>query len=167
MRKLLTIFGLALAALPAWADEYKIKTSYAEAQFAIALPAGWRVSDSTGSEIFFSTGVEGYGAAANLISASVPLADQRVAKRIDLSNRVVTRDTMIQQADFPARRIDGTAVSEGDKLSFSCIALKPTADAAIIQLNVWGPSNLWQRADLKRQVEDMLGSLKPVVGPSK
>jgi hypothetical protein len=162
MRKLLIIFALALTMMPALADEYEINLANKKAKFAISLPEGWRVSSSTGAEIYFDTKTNSdIAAAVSLISATAPLDDQLVAKHIDLSNHVVTRDTLVQQAGFPARRIDGTAVSEGDQLSFSSIAIKPAADAAIIQLNAWGPRKLWQRPDIKRQIEDLLGSLKP------
>ena len=161
-RKILIIFAVALATTPAMAADYEINMPNKKARFAIALPEGWRLSSSTGAEIYFSTNANAdVAAVASLVPASTPLADQLVAKHIDLSNRAVTRDTMVQQAGFPARRIDGTAVSEGDQLSFSSIAIKPAANAATVQLSVWGPRNLWQRPDIKRQVEDMLGSLKP------
>ena len=160
---MLIVFVLALGAAPAMAGEYEFSRPDAKARFAIALPEGWQVTSSLPSEIYFNTKTNpDLVAVAGVMPARTPLADQLVAKHIDLSNRVVTRDTMVQQAGFPARRIDGTAVSEGDQLSFSSIAIKPAADAPIIQLDVFGPRKLWQRPDIKRLVEDILGSFKPV-----
>jgi hypothetical protein len=162
-RKMLIVFALALGATPAMADEYEFSRPDAKAKFAISLPEGWRVTSSLPSEIYFSTSTNpDLVAVAGVMPGRTPLADQLVVKHIDLSNRVVTRDTMVQQAGLPARRIDGTAVSEGDQLSFNSIAIKPAADAPVIQLEVFGPRNLWQRPDIKRLVEDMLGSFKPV-----
>ena len=170
MRGILTglALALALAALPAWAAEYTVHADGREVQFALPLPENWVLLDTLPSEIFFTyRGKKGadddLAANAHSLSAGTPLADRQVIRAIDLGKGpTVTRDKMVQQAGFPARRIDGTAISEGDKLFFSSIAIKPAANAAIIQLDIWGSPDIWRRPEIQRQVEDMLGSLKPL-----
>lgn len=152
------MLAAVLVALPAAAGEY----ANAKLNYAIALPKGWHVSAETGAETFFGYRNGDYPAAGvGTLPATMSLADAAVVGHIDLSDARVTRDAMIRQAGFPARRIDGAAVAEGEALSFSSIALKPGAGERIIQLTVWGDPKLMSRADISRQVEEMLRSFKP------
>ncbi len=68
---------------------------------------------------------------------------------------------MTKQAGWPARRIDGTAVSEREALLFSSIAIKPGDDADMIQFSVWGPPALLSSGAIKQQADQMLATFRP------
>ncbi|HYM91870.1 MAG TPA: hypothetical protein VEW91_09590 [bacterium] len=155
---LLTAISLVSGPLGLAAGEY----TNTELKYSISLPDGWSVIDNTGRETYFGRrGADYPGAAVGTLSASTRLTDDRV-RHIDLNNLKVTRDTMTRQAGWPARRIDGTAVSEGDALLFYSIAIKPGDDAEIIQLTVWGPPALLSSGAIGQQVDQMLATFRPV-----
>jgi hypothetical protein len=131
--------------------------------FSITLPEGWRLGGATTkSETYFDRdgGGEDLAACVGTKSANTQLADHAV-ENIDLTNFKSITDEMMRQAGLPARRIDGTAVSEGDPLVVFSIAIKPRPDAQIIQLTIWGPPDVMKRASTRKEVDLLLSSFKP------
>src|SRR5258708_38112912 len=131
--------------------------------FSITLPEGWRLSGATTkSETYFDRegGGEDLAACVGTKGANTQLADHAV-ENIDLTKFKSAVDEMPRQAGLPARRIDGTAVSEGDPLVVFSIALKPRPDAKIIQLTVWGPPDVMKRASMRKEVDLLISSFKP------
>ena len=131
--------------------------------FSITLPEGWRLSGATTkSETYFDRegGGEDLAACVGTKGANTQLADHAV-ENIDLSDFKSTLDETTRQAGVPARRINGTAVSEGDPLVVYSIALKPSPEAKIIQLTIWGPPDVMKRASMRREVDLLISSFKP------
>jgi hypothetical protein len=131
--------------------------------FSITLPEGWRLSGATTkSETYFDRegGEEDLAACVSTMGATTQLADHAV-ENIDLTKFKSSVDEMTRQAGLPARRIDGTAVSEGDPLVVLSIAIKPRADAKIIQLTIWGPPEVMKRASVRKEVDLLISSFKP------
>jgi hypothetical protein len=131
--------------------------------FSITLPEGWRLGGATtASETYFDRdgGEEDLAACVGTMSAKTQLADHAV-ENIDLTKFKSETDEMTRQGGLPARRIDGTAVSEGDPLVVFSIAIKPRPDAKIIQLTVWGPPDVMKRASMRKEIDLLLSSLRP------
>src|SRR5258708_29407409 len=131
--------------------------------FSITLPEGWRLSGATTkSETYFDRegGEDDLAACVGTKGANTQLADHAVAT-IDLSDVKGTTDERTRQAGVPARRINGTAVSEGDPLVVYSIDLKPDPEARIIQLTIWGPPDVMKRASMRREVDLLISSFKP------
>ncbi|HLJ64416.1 MAG TPA: hypothetical protein VKT70_09935, partial [Stellaceae bacterium] len=146
--------------------EYRVSATNYAATFTVALGKNWTVSSTTPPEIFFELKSNDHVvASAGLWGLDTPLSDPRV-KAIDLSDFAPTKDSMLQQGGLPARRIEGAAVSEGEKLSVSSLAIKAAPDAPIVQLTIWGPPDIWTHPDIHGQVEGLLASFR-VASPSK
>src|ERR1700732_1236304 len=131
--------------------------------FSITLPEGWRLGGATTkSETYFDRdgGEEDLAACVGTMGANTQLADHAV-ENIDLTKFKSITDEMTRQGGLPARRIDGTAVSEGDPLAVFSITIKPRPDAKIIQLTIWGPPDVMKRASMRKEVALLLSSLKP------
>lgn len=131
--------------------------------FSITLPEGWRLSGATTkSETYFDRdgGEEDLAACVGTMGVNTQLADHAV-ENIDLTKFKSTADEMTRQAGLPARRIDGTAVSEGDPLVVFTIAIKPRPDAKIIQLTIWGPPDVMKRALMRKEVDLLISSFRP------
>jgi len=131
--------------------------------FSITLPEGWRLGGATTkSETYFDRegGEEDLAACVGTMGANTQLADHAV-ENIDLTHFKSITDEMTRQAGLPARRIDGTAVSEGDPLVVFTIAIKPRPDAKIIQLTVWAPPDVMKRASMRKEVDLLISSFKP------
>jgi hypothetical protein len=135
-----------------------------EKNFSITLPEGWHLGGATTkSETYFDRdgGEEDLAACVGTMSVNTQLVDHAV-ENIDLTNFKSTTDEITRQAGLPARRIDGTAVSEGDPLVVFSIAIKPRPDAKIIQLTIWGPPEVMKRASMRKEIDLLLSSFKPV-----
>jgi len=131
--------------------------------FSITLPEGWRLGGATTkSETYFDRdgGEEDLAACVGTMGVNTQLADHAV-ENIDLTKFKSTADEMTRQAGLPARRIDGTAVSEGDPLVVFTIAIKPRPDAKIIQLTIWGPPDVMKRALMRKEVDLLISSFRP------
>jgi hypothetical protein len=153
---------LVISAAAGGQQQNHVYTSVAM-NFSITLPEGWRLGGATtASETYFDRdgGEEDLAACVGTKSANTQLAD-RAVENIDLTKFKSTVDEMTRQAGLPARRIDGTAVSEGDPLVVFSIAIKPRPDAKIIQLTIWGPPDVMKRATMRKEVELLISSLRP------
>jgi hypothetical protein len=164
-----TICTLLFLAASSWAQEEKgtldpvtrVYTSK-NLKFSIKLPEGWKLDDALKSEEFFGkSGNEDLGANVGILPASTPLSDKAVIQHIDLSKFESKLDEMTRQADSPARRINGTAVSEGDHLTVFTISIKPRDDARIIQLTIWDTPADLKRPEISKDVDLLLSSFKP------
>ncbi len=132
-------------------------------KFSIKVPDGWQPSPATTAveSYFDKKGNEDMGACVSTLDAGTPLAAEVVVHHIDLSQFKSTSDQMTTQAGWPARRIDGTAVSEGQKLVVFTISIKPGEKAEIIQLSIWGPPDDMSGEAVRKEVDLLLSSLKP------
>jgi hypothetical protein len=160
---------LILAATSSWAQEEKgtldpatrVYTSK-NLNFSIKLPEGWKLNDALKTEEFFGkSGNEDLGANVSILPASTPLNDKAVVRHIDLTKFASKLDEMTHQAGSPARRINGTAVSEGEALTVLTIAIKPGDDARIIQLTIWDTPADMKRPEISKDVDLVLSSFKP------
>ena len=133
-------------------------------RFSIKVPDAWQPSPATTSrETYFDRkGNEEIGACVSTMAADTPLSAEAIVQHIDLTEFKSTSDQMTSQAGFPARRIDGTALSEGQKLVVFSIAIKPGEKAEIIQLSIWGPPDDMSGEAIRREVDLLLSSLKPI-----
>jgi len=164
-----TICTLLFLAASSWAQEEKgtldpatrVYTSK-NLNFSIKLPEGWKLIDALKSEEFFGkSGNEDLGANVGILPASTPLTDKAVVRHIDLDKFASKLDQMTQQAGSPARRINGTALSEGDHLTVFTISIKPSDDARIIQLTIWDSPADMKRPEISKDVDLLLSSFKP------
>lgn len=155
-----TMFSIAAAILlsaQAWAGDYVNDGK----KFSVTLPECWHLTDELPMEVFFScTGNEDLGAAVEIIK-DAKLGDKRVIDRIDLTNRAVTLDRHTASHKMPARRIDGNAFSEGDKLTFYSISIDPGSGQPILQLSIWGPPESMKNRNFRKNLERMLASFTP------
>ncbi|HTC95215.1 MAG TPA: hypothetical protein VK699_17345 [Terriglobales bacterium] len=130
--------------------------------YSIKLPEGWKLNDALKSEEFFGkSSNDDLGANVSVLQASTPLSDKAVVQHIDLTQFESKLDEMTHQAGAPARRINGTALSEGQHLTVFTIAIKPRDDAKIIQLTIWGPVEDMKRPEISKDVDLLLSSFKP------
>jgi len=164
-----TCILLALAASCCWAQDDKSTLDPAtrvytskNLNYSIKLPEGWKLNDALKSEEFFGkSDNEDLGANVGILPASTPLTDKAVIRHIDLDHFASKLDQMMHQAGSPARRINGTALSEGQHLTVFTIAIKPGDDAKIIQLTIWGPVEDMKRPEISKDVDLLLSSFKP------
>lgn len=130
--------------------------------YSLKLPEGWKLNEAMTLEDFFGkSGDDDLGANVGTLPASTPLTDEAVVQHIDLSHFAKKSDEITGQAGFPARRINGTAISEGQHLMVRTIAIKPKEDASIIQLTIWGPPDDMKRPEIRQDVDLLLSSFKP------
>jgi hypothetical protein len=154
----LAALAAAFLAVPAGAAEYVNSAK----KFSLTLPSCWQLTSELPSEVFFScTGNEELGAAVEILAANTKLNDPAVVSRIDLSNRKVTKDVASMQAGLPARRIEGTARSEGQNLNFYAIAIQP-ATGPVIEVDIWATPADAKRPEMRKMIEAMLASFKPL-----
>jgi hypothetical protein len=153
---------LVISAAAAGQQQNRVYSS-TELNFSITLPEGWRLGGATTkSETYFDRdgGEEDLAACVGTKDAGTKLSDHAV-ENIDLTHFKSITDEMTRQAGLPARRIDGTAVSEGNPLVVFSIAIKPRPDAKIIQLTIWGPPAVMKRASMRKEVDLLISSFKP------
>jgi hypothetical protein len=163
MKTLLIVALVLVISMAAGGQQQNHIYTSTEMNFSITLPEGWRLSQATTkSETYFDRegGEEDLAACVGTKGASTQLSDHAV-ENIDLTKFKSTVDEMTHQAGLPARRIDGTAVSEGDPLLVFSIAIKPRPDAKIIQLTIWGPPDVMKRASMRKEIDLLLSSFKP------
>jgi hypothetical protein len=161
--KTLVIVALVVISMVAAGQQQNRAYTSTTLNFSLTLPEGWRLSGATTkSETYFDRegGEEDLAACVGTWSANTQLADHAV-ENIDLTKFKSTTDEIIRQGGLPARRIDGTAVSEGDPLVVFTIAIKPRPDAKIIQLTIWGPPDVMKRASMRKEVDLLISSFKP------
>jgi hypothetical protein len=131
--------------------------------FALWLPDRWKITIKNERVTAESRDNKLYLVVAPLEDKTANLLDDEVAEFIDdeLENMRITSDRRERSGGVEVRIMEGTGTDDGDT-SFRAVALKPSEDAGVIAMLIYGPPGEMKRPANRAIVDRIIRSLKPI-----
>lgn len=133
-------------------------------KFSIWVPDQWKVTQE-GNRIRARNPRDTIEVLAGpLPDTDADLVDEDVADFVDdeIDDMKITKDDKTKLGSLDARILEGEGTDEGDDIIFRALALDPGGTAAVIEVVVYGDDDIMDTPDIKRVVERILRSLKPI-----
>jgi hypothetical protein len=131
--------------------------------YSLWLPDRWKFTIEDDRLTAESRDNKLYLVVAPIEDKSANLLDDDVADFIDdeLEDMKITSDRLDRLGGIEARIMEGTGTDDGD-VSFRAIALKPSEDAGVIELLIYGAPGEMKRLANRAIVDRIIRSLKPI-----
>jgi plasmid maintenance system killer protein len=132
-------------------------------KYSIWLPDRWKITIKNERVTAQSRDNKLYLVVAPIEDKSASLLDDDVADFIDdeLEDMKITSDGREKLGGIEARVMEGTGTDDGD-MSFRAVALKPSENAGVIEVLIYGSPGEMKLAANRAVVDRILRSLKPI-----